>query len=315
MSRPTLALCIPAYRAEEHLPRLLATARQQDPPFDEIIICVDASPDHTAEVARSWGVRVLVNDQNLGCSGSKNRALEAATSDWVHFHDADDELLPDFTAEAHHWMVMKDAPQVVIMGYEYRDFQTKALMVTGLVDDTELAADPISFSIRNKLPNFGIYQRKALLQIGGFDCDPSVLYNEDVAFHIKLAIKGFRFRASSKVTSTNWRYGNSMSAANQVNCLKAHHSVMIQVAASVGEKYPGEIAARLWAAATGLAAHLEWQGADSALNSARRLYPAVPAGQNPRFATVCRVIGPKLAFRVREYAIRAFKPRLRQPSA
>jgi glycosyltransferase involved in cell wall biosynthesis len=101
MSRPTLALCVPAYCAEEHLPRLLATAREQVPPFDEIIVCVDASPDRTAEVAQQLGVKVLVNEQNLGCSMSKNRALTAATADWVHFHDADDVLLSGFTTEAH----------------------------------------------------------------------------------------------------------------------------------------------------------------------------------------------------------------------
>jgi glycosyltransferase involved in cell wall biosynthesis len=311
MNPATLALCIPAYRSEEHLPRLILTAQQQQPLFDEIIVCVDASPDRTAEVAKKWGVTVLVNEKNLGCSNSKNRALETATADWVHFHDADDILLPGFTKEAHHWMRMQNAPEVVIMGFEHRDFKTNELFGVGLVDDTELAKDSIGFSIRRKLPNFGIYQRKALLKIGGFDCDPAVLYNEDVAFHTKLALAGFRFRASSVVTSVNWRHENSMHQRNPVACLMAHHAVMLKVAPRANTKHFETIAQNLWLVAQGLAIHGEWQKVDTVLSDALRIYPAVPAGQSRDFALVCRLIGLHRAFRLREKLIRWFKPNLR----
>lgn len=311
-AKPTLALCVPAYKAEEHLPLLLETAKAQIPSFDEIIVCVDASPDETAEVARELGVKVLVNEQNLGCSRSKNRALEAATTDWVHFHDADDILLPGFTAEAHRWMGMKEPPEVVVTGFEYKDFASKELLAVGLVDDDALANDPVRYNISNKIPNFGIYQRKALLRIGGFDCDPETLYNEDVAFHCKLALAGFKFRASQKITSINWRYGDSMSGANQLKCYKAHFAIMRNMAVAVGHKYPEEIATRLWAAATGMAMYSEWKLVDAALAQAKALYKAVPPGQSEDFARLCQWIGPRLAFRFREQMIRWVKPQYRK---
>ncbi len=311
MAKPTIALCIPAYKAEENLPRLLESARRQDPPFDEIIVCVDASPDNTADVAQSFGATVIVNESNLGCSASKNRALEAATADWIHFHDADDILLPGFTLEAMKWMTMDDPPDAVIMGFEYRDFASNELLATGLVNDAEIASDPIRFSICKKLPNFGIYQRSGLLKICGFDCDPAVLYNEDVAFHTKLALAGFRFRASNKVTSINWLHGNSMSQNNQIKCLKAHCCVMQKVAIAVGQKYPQEIASRFWLAATGLAANQDWEATNTAIDQARRLHKGMPSELSKAFAILCRILGPHLAFRVRERAIRLFKPHLR----
>ncbi len=311
MNQPTLALCIPAYNAAKHLPRLLDSAASQTIPFDEIIVCDDASKDNTATIAASLGAKVLANSVNRGCSVSKNHALAAATADWVHFHDADDILLPGFTAEAAVWMAMNDAPEVVIMAYEYRNFETWHLYGVSSIDDAAIAADPIRYSIEVKLPNFGIYQRTALSNIGGFDCDPDVLYNEDVAFHTKLALHGFRFRASNKITSINFLHSQSMSQNNQAKCLKAQFAVMRKVATVAGQKYPREIATKFWAVATGLAAHEEWTTADAALAAAAKLCTGVPSGNSPSFDFLCRLIGPRLAFRARERVIRKFKPHLR----
>ena len=100
----SLALCIPAYNAALLLPKLLTSAREQAIPFDEILVYNDCSTDNTAEVARQYGATVVEGDVNSGCSTGKNRLAEVATSDWLHFHDADDDLLPNFTTVAHRWI-------------------------------------------------------------------------------------------------------------------------------------------------------------------------------------------------------------------
>jgi len=311
MGKPTIALCIPAFKAENHLPRLLESARQQDPPFDEIIVCVDASPDSSAEIARSFGATVLVNQTNLGCSASKNKALQAATADWIHFHDADDILLPGFTQEALSWGGQQSPPEVVIMGYDYVDFKTQKYLASGLQSDEHLSSDPLGYAIRNKLPNCGLYQREKILSLGGFHVDPSILYNEDVAFHIKLALAGCSFRASARITSIIYRHGDSMSSGSAVKCELAHIEVMRRVAEETGGRFSKDIAARLWASATVLACHQIWSDVDNALTLAKRLYPGVPLGQSKSFYFLCNMIGPSAAFRVREHAIRRFKPHLR----
>lgn len=311
MRRPTLALCIPAHNASSHLPQLLRSAQSQSPAFSEIIICDDASTDDTAEVAQSFGARLVAHPTNRGCSFAKNTAWRASFSDWIHFHDADDVLLDNFTAEASGWLQAADAVDVVVMGFEYRDAESNDLLARGIVDDEELRSDPIRFTIRNKVPNFGLYKRSALERVDGFDLDPEVLYNEDVAFHTKLALAGLRFRASNTITSINWRHRGSMSASNQVRCLKAHHAVMRKTSAAVGTRYPKEIASRLWAVATGLAAAGDWDGVSQALSDAAALDNGVPSGQSLDFAFLCCLLGPKRAFRVRENLIQTFKPSLR----
>lgn len=69
-----------------------------------MLVYDDCSTDNTAEVACSYGAEVISGDENVGCTIGRKRLAEHATSDWIHFHDADDELLPNFVERAQTWM-------------------------------------------------------------------------------------------------------------------------------------------------------------------------------------------------------------------
>ena len=86
---------------------------------------------------------------------------------------------------------------------------------------------------------------------------------------------------------------------------------MRNVAAAVGQKYPAEIATRLWVAAADLASHLDWAEVDAALSDATRLSPEVPPNQSRRFAILCRLLDLALRFGCASRAIRLLKPHLR----
>src|SRR3954449_761219 len=94
----TLALLIPAYNAAHFLPRLLSSAQAQSVPFDEIWVYDDCSTDDTAAVAESYGAKVVRGAVNIGCSVGKNELAKRTSCNWLHFHDADDELKPGFVA-------------------------------------------------------------------------------------------------------------------------------------------------------------------------------------------------------------------------
>jgi len=311
--RPTIALCIPAYNAASYLPRLLHSAAAQKIPFDEILVYNDCSKDNTARVAESLGARVITGERNVGCSAGKNTMLHAATSEWIHFHDADDELLPNFTTLAHRWLANPEMPDVLLFDYEYRDNETNELIAASDFSSDRLRADPVEYAILTQINPFcGLYRRSRLLEVGGYDLDPDILYNEDVAFHCKLAIAGLSFDAEKEVSIINYRISGSMSGANQVKCLKAHHAVMRRVAAKVGTLYAEGIARRLWATSGSLAAYNEWAEMDQALDLASSLLGGAPSGQNSNFRRLANLISPKAAFRMREYMISLFKPQLRK---
>jgi glycosyltransferase involved in cell wall biosynthesis len=313
MTRPTLSLLIPAYNAAGFLPRLLASAHAQTVPFDEIWVYDDCSTDDTAAVAEAHGAKVLRGAVNVGCSAGKQALSLHVETDWVHFHDADDELLPNFTTLARRW-IERDDRDVVVFAYEYRDEATGALLDVTSFDDAALRTDPKRYAIVRQINPFcGLYRRAPMLAAGGYDLDPRTLYNEDVAFHIRLAFAGLTFAAEPEVSIVNWRIAGSMSGANPARCALAHLEVLKSTwARPDAAPYWAEIGAKLWSNAAILASFGAWAPAKEASILASALTAAPPSAGKLwfRFASL---INAYVAIRMREAAIRLFKPHLRRP--
>jgi len=311
MKLTSLAICIPAYNAAAYLPRLLNSALAQTVPFDEIWVYDDRSTDETGQVAAKYGAKVIRGDINRGCSYGKNALAEKTSCNWIHFHDADDALYPNFVEQARKWMALENPPDIVLFDYEWRRDDTGELISVRKFDDTELRRDAISYAIREQINPFcGLYLRSAYLRAGGYDIDPLVLYNEDVAFHCRMAIAGLKFAAEPTITIINYYRSSSMSSTNQIKCIKAKFHVMRKVAESLGGKYAEEITQNLWAIAGNASAYLDWETADSCLKLALSLNSKHPKNLNSLFRLLSSY-NPYLAIRLRERLIRLLKPHLR----
>ncbi|MGA8869112.1 MAG: glycosyltransferase family 2 protein, partial [Candidatus Sulfotelmatobacter sp.] len=67
----------------------------------EIIIVDSGSTDRTAEIAKSFGAKVFMEEWK-GYPAQKNSAIEKATGDWILSLDADEELERDLTTLVAH---------------------------------------------------------------------------------------------------------------------------------------------------------------------------------------------------------------------
>ncbi|HEY6342769.1 MAG TPA: glycosyltransferase family A protein [Bryobacteraceae bacterium] len=309
--RPTLAMLIPAYNAARYLPRLLDSATRQTKRFDEIWVYDDCSTDDTGAIGARYGARVVRGDVNRGCCHGKNRLASETRCEWIHFHDADDELMPNFVERAHVW-VSDGRFDVVFLAFEARDDRTGGFMGRAWFDPSAVSTNPRAYLIRNQVNNFGLYRREAFLEVGGYDEDPLVRYNDEMALHIRLAFKGLSFGADDTVVAINHRRSDSMSAANPLKCAQAQYQVLRKTAAFRGaEQYADDIARKLWFVVGGLSAHLDWRTADEAASLAIRL--AGPSGVPTScvFRTLCYA-SPYLAIRIREWLIRGLNPALRE---
>lgn len=304
----TLALLIPAYNAARFLPRLLKSAQAQSVPFDEIYVYDDCSTDDTAAVAETFGAIVIPGDVNRGCSAGKHALAQIARSEWVHFHDADDELLPDFVEVAKAWM--HEPVDIVLFGFEERNDESGNLLSIGRFEHERIASDPRKYAINNQINAIcGIYRLDAYKRAGGYDLDPHVHYNEDVAFHIRMAFAGLRFAADPHVTIINHRRLNSMSSGNAYKCILSQYAVMRKTLDHPASgPYHIDIGRRLWALAGAFGSYRDWCNADEAVNIAQRLSP--PSAGSPVFKLVCR-ISPRFALRAREVLVRLTRPHLR----
>ena len=92
-SRPTgqtVSLCMIVKDEEAMLPRCLAAVADH---VDELIVVDTGSTDRTVEIAEGFGATVLHHEWDGDFAAARNVGLDAATSDWLMYLDADEVLV------------------------------------------------------------------------------------------------------------------------------------------------------------------------------------------------------------------------------
>lgn len=312
MTRPTIAVVVPAFRATRFLPSLFDSIRAQELEFDEVIVCDDASGDDTASLAESLGARVMRRTENGGCSAAKNSGLAAVRSDWVHFHDADDGFGGEFLARARARLESDgENLDVLLFDVEQRDATSGQILARTALARSDLSLDPERYLVRHTVNNCGIYRTEFLRRIGGFPCDPATLYNEDRMFHLSLAMNGARFLVEDYIGYISYAWPNSMSHANQLRCLQASLAVCDHYAAQRPGANRDALGDMYWHLAAGLAAHDDLPSALKAADKAVACGLSRPNDSSRLFRILC-AIDHRMAIRFRESMIRWLKPRLRR---
>lgn len=92
---PLVTAVIPAYNAERFLDETIRSVLNQTYPRIECVVVNDGSSDATAEIAKSFGDRIVyLEKENGGVSSARNLGIENARGDFIAFLDADDLWLP-----------------------------------------------------------------------------------------------------------------------------------------------------------------------------------------------------------------------------
>ncbi|MDZ8050726.1 MAG: glycosyltransferase family 2 protein [Aulosira sp. ZfuVER01] len=124
--KPKVSVIVPAYNTEAYIARAIESVLQQTMSDLEVIVVDDASTDRTVEIARSFTdkrLKVLVNEQNLGASGARNRALREAQGEWVAVLDSDDWYAPERLAKLVHIADTENADMIADDLYLIQDGQ------------------------------------------------------------------------------------------------------------------------------------------------------------------------------------------------
>jgi glycosyltransferase involved in cell wall biosynthesis len=91
-----ISLLVPLYNSSRYLDQLKRDIDHQTRPFDEVLMHDDGSADDTIEKAAGLGFEVIRGGPQKRQSHARNRLLAAASSGFVHFHDHDDPIHPQF---------------------------------------------------------------------------------------------------------------------------------------------------------------------------------------------------------------------------
>jgi glycosyltransferase involved in cell wall biosynthesis len=96
----TISVVIPCYNVATYIKEAIESVIQQTVKCEEIICVDDCSSDNTVAIIKELQsqyptiIKLIQNDKNEGANHSRNKGLNAATSEFIQFFDADDLLLP-----------------------------------------------------------------------------------------------------------------------------------------------------------------------------------------------------------------------------
>lgn len=102
---PRLSTIVITLNEEDSILRCLRSASFAD----ELIVVDSGSTDRTREIAESCGAQVITTSDWPGFGPQKNRALDAATGDWILSLDADEWIGPELAAEIQRTIAVVDA--------------------------------------------------------------------------------------------------------------------------------------------------------------------------------------------------------------
>lgn len=182
MTRPRIAVVIPAYNAAESIAEAIASALGQTHPADEIIVVDDGSSDDTVAVAVASGARVI-RQANAGPAAARNTGIKATDAEWIALLDADDRWLP------------------LRLALQLRDVAdpTVGLIYTGINTPRWEAPPPppfLDFDLlwtQNRVCTSSVLLRRSAWEaVGGFREDRELSGAEDYNLWLRLAHAGWR---------------------------------------------------------------------------------------------------------------------------
>ena len=208
------SLLVPCYNATNFISGFLENLEKLTLPFDEVIFYDDASTDDTANILLALGYHVIQGTINSGPAYARNKLIEAAHFDWIHFHDIDDFMDPAFLDKTSK-LAKKELVDVIICNVDWYDACTKELVVSWTYRQDEIDTHALNYTISHPIGGInGLYRKETLIEAGGFNADIRIW--EDADMHVRLAGINARFCIIEEVLSYAYRYAETASSDQTV---------------------------------------------------------------------------------------------------
>jgi len=163
----TVFCIIPCYNSGATITRSVQSVLDQTVPVAEIIIIDDGSDIATKKVLdklkQDISIVTIITQENKGASAARNTGIQYCSSEYVLMLDADDTFEPEYLEKAIP-LIEADAALAMVMCYYY--------IKNDKEEDIPRALRNASFKeylFSNYGVACGLYRRKALLDVGGYD--------------------------------------------------------------------------------------------------------------------------------------------------
>jgi glycosyltransferase involved in cell wall biosynthesis len=207
---PLVSVIVPCFNQAHFLRQAVDSAIAQSYPNVEVVVIDDGSTDGTWDVARSYGDRVkLVQQQNSGLPAARNAGIAAASGEFIVLLDSDDVLLPECIESR--MRVMQSDPEIGIVAGYYREIDEQGNLIDRVPEVRRISSLPHFYQTvkRNWGPPVSwTIRRRALELCGPFD--PFLRSCEDWDLLIRISRK-FKIGYDPSVGAHYRQLPNSMS--------------------------------------------------------------------------------------------------------
>ena len=284
---PNLSVLICYHNEGPLLTRCLESFRGQ--PIEEILLYDDASTLRCDPfIPENMPIRVIRGHENVGPAQGRNRLLAEARGAFVHFHDADDWVMPEWGDQ-----ILAALPGVDVVLSEVSSYRNETLVCRSVMGLSEIdLTDPVPFALSHFILVPSVTLNRSLAQkIGGY---PSAVWqSEDYYFHLKMVLERPRIRVIQEpLAGIDLRVtSRSQKTAEVWSCTV---EVLKQIALELDPKYHQLVSEKAHEAASILFRCGSYQKARETFSFARLFGHPNLKKRNPLYRVVSRV-SPMLA--------------------
>src|SRR6201999_3278968 len=161
------------------------------------------------ELLKRSGYKHLTSKVNRGPAHARNQLINAATCEYIHFHDIDDVMEPGYLAGVTPFF--NNNYDAILCDADWIDPTTKEIIFNWEYKNSEFEQEGMAYLLRRPVGGInGLYKRSALLEIGGFDENLRIW--EDSDLNLRLALDGKRIIFTESVLVTSLRYSQTASS-------------------------------------------------------------------------------------------------------
>ena len=234
---PKISVVIPVYNVEDCLAWCLDSLKAQTLEDFEAICVNDGSPDGSRAIlsayARDDARFVIVDKTNGGLSSARNAGMQAATSPYTCFLDADDRFVPSALARMVE-VLDESGADVLTFGANAYPLDASTPWLDDVLSPRDATYEGFSTDLLFKESSRPFVWRTAcrtdFLRAHGLRFDESLLYGEDQAFHFAIYS---RSRKTALISDKLYDYrvsrmGSLMDGArdDQAHMLRAHVEIV-----------------------------------------------------------------------------------------
>lgn len=138
MSEPFISVIIPVYNVEKYLQQCLDSVTNQTFKNIEIICVNDASTDNSLMVLEEYAkqdkrINLINNEKNIGLGLTRNRGMEIAKGEYIHFLDSDDWL--ELNAYEEFFKIINENDDIEVVHFRYKMIFPDKVEIVGSPDE------------------------------------------------------------------------------------------------------------------------------------------------------------------------------------